>query len=124
MSEPDQPEELAMDAVEGDVGPNADAAAPATTGGTFWQCGPGVNALDDPTPFGQENALQKLGKPPFEKTTRGRFRLLGYLATVYEHVAQDVAGRLPVEPAAPAEAAPDPSASQPVSAEAGEERST
>ncbi len=58
----------------------------------FWQCGPGVHSLDDPTPHGQENALQKLGKPPFEKSTRSRFRLLGYLATVYEHVSQDVSG--------------------------------
>jgi hypothetical protein len=58
--------------------------------GSFWRCGSGVRALDDPTPFGQENALQRLGKPPFEKTARGRFRLLGYLATVYEHVSQDI----------------------------------
>ena len=57
---------------------------------SFWTCGHGVHALDDPTPFGQENALQRLGKPPFEKSTRSRFRLLGYLATVYEHVSQDV----------------------------------
>ena len=57
---------------------------------SFWNSGDGIHALDDPTPFGQENALQKLGKPPFEKTARGRFRLLGYLATVYEHVSQDV----------------------------------
>lgn len=59
--------------------------------GDFWTCGAGIHALDDPTPFGQENALQKLGKPPFEKSTRSRFRLLGYLATMYEHVSQDVA---------------------------------
>ena len=58
--------------------------------GSFWMCGAGVHALDDPMPFGQENALQRLGKPPFEKSTRSRFRLLGYLATVYEHVSQDV----------------------------------
>jgi hypothetical protein len=58
--------------------------------GSFWLCGAGIHALDDPTPFGQENALQRLGKPPFEKSTRSRFRLLGYLATVYEHVSQDV----------------------------------
>ena len=56
----------------------------------FWSCGEGRSALDDATPLGQENALQKLGKPPFEKTSRGRFRLLGYLATVYEHVASEV----------------------------------
>jgi hypothetical protein len=67
------------------------AAASAPPEAAFWACGPGIHALDDPTPFGQENALQRLGKPPFEKSARGRFRLLGYLATVYEHVSQDVA---------------------------------
>jgi hypothetical protein len=68
------------------------AAAFTSPEAAFWACGPGIHALDDPTPFGQENALQRLGKPPFEKSARGRFRLLGYLATVYEHVSQDVAG--------------------------------
>ena len=64
---------------------------PTTNGATFWTSGPGVSALDDPTPFGSENALEKLGKPPFDKKgVRGGFRLLGYLATVYEHVSQDV----------------------------------
>ena len=75
--------------------PSAPArTSPAASAGTFWACGEGVDALDDPTPFGQENALQRLGKPPFEKSARGRFRLLGYLATVYEHVAQDVGSGL------------------------------
>src|SRR5687768_1590575 len=67
-----------------------DRPALITGAGSFWMCGAGVHALDDPMPFGQENALQRLGKPPFEKSTRSRFRLLGYLATVYEHVSQDV----------------------------------
>ena len=66
------------------------ARAPNSGPESFWESGEAIHALDDPTPFGQENALQKLGKPPFEKTARGRFRLLGYLATVYEHVSQDV----------------------------------
>ena len=65
-------------------------AAIATKPATFYDCGGGVDALDDPTPFGHENALQKLGKPPFEKSVRSKFRLLGYLATVYEHVSDDV----------------------------------
>ena len=72
----------------------------ALSSGSFWNCGPGVHALDDPTPFGQENALQKLGKPPFEKTTRGRFRLLGYLATVYEHVSDELKARAQTAPPA------------------------
>ena len=72
-------------------------ALPAAQSATFWTAGEGARALDDPMPFGQENALQRLGKPPFEKTTRGRFRLLGYLATVYEHVSQDLASDLPCD---------------------------
>ena len=57
----------------------------------FYKSGDGVSALDDPRPFGRENALQKLGRPPFEKTSgRSKFRLLGFLATVYEHVSEDV----------------------------------
>jgi hypothetical protein len=76
----------------------AGEAAPGATDPTsqsFWNAGQGIHALDDPMPLGQENALQKLGKPPFERTARGRFRLLGYLATVYEHVSQDVGSVLP-----------------------------
>lgn len=56
----------------------------------FWKATAGVEALSDPRPYGQENALQKLGRPPFEKSARSNFRLLGYLATVYEHVSKDV----------------------------------
>lgn len=58
----------------------------------FWSAGEGIAELSNPTPFGNENALQKLGRPPFEKSARTKFRLLGFLATVYEHVSQDVAG--------------------------------
>jgi hypothetical protein len=76
------------------AGPEAEQAAGEAAhslrSGSLWEAGEGIHALDDATPFGQENALQRLGKPPFEKTPRGRFRLLGYLATVYEHVSQDV----------------------------------
>ena len=59
----------------------------------FYHLGPGADALVDPTPFGDENALQKLGKPPFERSARSKFRLVGYLATVYEHVTEDVGGK-------------------------------
>ena len=127
MSELDQPEDVKVAAADEEAGPDgatppaALGSAVTTTVGTFWQCGPGVHALDDPTPFGQENALQKLGKPPFEKTTRGRFRLLGYLATVYEHVSQDVAGKLPIDSAAPGEALPEPSTPQATSEEVADE---
>ena len=80
-----------------EAGPSEPAAAEAEQparpeASSFWECGQGVRALDDPTPLGKENALGRLGKPPFEKSVRSRFRLLGYLATVYEHVSQDVGG--------------------------------
>ena len=94
MSDPDTTiEELEPEDPFGDE-PEVVAPPEVVSGGTFWTSGPGVDALDDPTPFGQENALQKLGKPPFDKKgVRGGFRLLGYLATVYEHVAADVGGK-------------------------------
>ena len=60
----------------------------------FFDGGPGLSALDDPTPLGSDNALQKLGRPPFERSARTKFRLLGFLATVYEHASEDVAKRL------------------------------
>ncbi|MEM1010637.1 MAG: hypothetical protein AAGI46_00285 [Planctomycetota bacterium] len=52
------------------------------------------DTLADPAPLGLDNALQKLGKPPFERSARTKFRLLGFLATVYEHVAEDVSHRI------------------------------
>jgi len=59
----------------------------------FYEGGEATAVLDDPTPLGHDNALQKLGRPPFEKSSRSKFRLLGFLATVYEHASQDVAKR-------------------------------
>ncbi len=55
--------------------------------------GASCEALVDPAPLGRDNALQKLGKPPFERSARSKFRLLGFLATVYEHVSEDVSRR-------------------------------
>lgn len=88
------------------VDATTDAAAPATspepTHDSFYKHGPGLAALDEPTPFGDENALQKLGKPPFERSARSKFRLVGYLATVYEHVTEDVGGKQEAAPKADA----------------------
>jgi len=54
----------------------------------FWRAGPGVEALDAEAEAGSgtgpESALQKLGAAPFPK---GKFPFLGFLATVYDHVA-------------------------------------
>lgn len=88
--------EVDADTIEEPLPPAKEAAvSPAS----FWNSGGGVDALSDPTPFGNENALQKLGKPPFEKSARSKFRLLGFLATVYEHVSSDVASNSAIEPA-------------------------
>lgn len=88
----------------------AEAPVAARSAERFWRATEGVDALSDPRPFGQENALQKLGRPPFEKSARSKFRVLGYLATVYEHVAQDVgrdAGAAAgADPEAPASTSP------------------
>ena len=64
----------------------------------FWRANDGVDALADPRPYGQENALQKLGRPPFEKSAHSKFRVLGYLATVYEHVARDTGSQVEQAP--------------------------
>jgi hypothetical protein len=60
----------------------------------FWRAGPGIEALDgeaDPAPGGEvESALQKLGAAPFPK---GKFPFLGFLATVYDHVATHARNR-------------------------------
>ncbi len=73
-----------------DTETGAPAADAATDPVAFWQSGGGIDQLADPRPFGHENALQKLGRPPFDKSARSKFRLLGFLATVYEHVRDDV----------------------------------
>ena len=71
-----------------------ESEAPATGGASFWTAGPGVAALDDPTPFGEENALKSLTESPFKKNgVRGGFRLMGYLNTVYSRVSQDLSAR-------------------------------
>jgi hypothetical protein len=60
----------------------------------FWRAGPGVEALEtqaDPGSSAEpESALQKLGAAPFPK---GKFPFLGFLATVYDHVATHAKGR-------------------------------
>ena len=64
---------------------------------SFWKAaGPledPTGSLDDVTPV-----LEQLGPPPFP---RGGFPLIGFLATVYEHVArsaQEVGGIAPADP--------------------------
>ena len=56
----------------------------------FWNAGAGPSDFDakliDPAPA----ALESLGPPPFPK---GRFPLIGFLATVYDHVSDGIAGQ-------------------------------
>jgi hypothetical protein len=56
----------------------------------FFRAGPAINALQPPAPDAPP-ALSKLGAAPFPK---GKFPFLGFLATVYEHVAAHAQGRV------------------------------
>lgn len=56
----------------------------------FYRAGPDVDALLPPSPDAPA-ALQRLGAAPFPK---GKFPFLGFLATVYEHVAAHAQGRV------------------------------
>lgn len=72
-----------------DTPPSSDAAAPAdlpTDDERFWSVGPEFDSLKAPVPP-ETSALQRLGPSPFPK---GKFPFLGFLASVYEHVAQVV----------------------------------
>lgn len=57
---------------------------------SFFRAGPGIDALQPPSPDAPP-ALQRLGAAPFRK---GKFPFLGFLATVYEHVAAHAQGRV------------------------------
>lgn len=50
----------------------------------FWRAGAEVDVLQAATPADPEPALRRLGPPPFPKS---KFPFLGFLATVYDHVA-------------------------------------
>jgi hypothetical protein len=54
----------------------------------FWRAGDDLSALAPPPPPGLPSALERLGPSPFPKS---RFPFLGFLATVYDHVAAQVA---------------------------------
>ena len=57
---------------------------------SFFRAGPDMGALRPPSPDAPP-ALQRLGAAPFPK---GKFPFLGFLATVYEHVAAHAQGRV------------------------------
>ena len=57
----------------------------------FFRAGPDVDLLMSvPPPSDQKHILEQLGPPPFRKTA---FPMMGFLASVYEHVAAQFAGR-------------------------------
>jgi hypothetical protein len=57
----------------------------------FFRAGPDVDLLTSvPPPAEQTHVLEQLGPPPFRKTS---FPMMGFLASVYEHVAAQVSGR-------------------------------
>ena len=62
----------------------------------FFAAGDGIAALDLPerAPDAESppSALQRLGAPPFPKS---KFPFLGFLASVYDHVASHAKGRQP-----------------------------
>ena len=55
----------------------------------FFRAGPGIDALESAASSDQRPALERLGPTPFRKS---KFPLLGFLATVYEHVAAQSGG--------------------------------
>ena len=58
---------------------------------TFFRAGPDVDLLTVvPPPAQEQHVLEQLGPPPFRKTS---FPMMGFLASVYEHVAAQLSGR-------------------------------
>lgn len=51
---------------------------------TFWRAGQDLAALQPPAPAAVPSALERLGPSPFPKS---KFPFLGFMATVYDHVA-------------------------------------
>jgi hypothetical protein len=57
----------------------------------FFRAGPDVDLLISiAPPEAPKHVLEQLGPPPFRKTA---FPMMGFLASVYEHVAAHVSGR-------------------------------
>jgi hypothetical protein len=67
-----------------DPGPPGDLPADPRD---FWRAAAGFEDLASAPDRDQESVLKKLGPLPFPK---GRFPLMGFLATLYDHVADHV----------------------------------
>ena len=58
---------------------------------SFFRAGPDIDLLASvPPPENAKHVLEQLGPPPFRRTA---FPMMGFLASVYEHVAAHVSGR-------------------------------
>ena len=66
--------------------------ATSSTGDAFFSLSADIDGIDLTPEIPHKPILEQLGPPPFAKMT---FPLMGFLATVYEHVAQHVAGMQP-----------------------------
>jgi hypothetical protein len=53
----------------------------------FFRAGPDIDLLESVPPPQAKHILEQLGPPPFRKTA---FPFMGFLASVYEHVAAHV----------------------------------
>ncbi|HRX84524.1 MAG TPA: hypothetical protein P5572_05840 [Phycisphaerae bacterium] len=56
----------------------------------FWSARPEFHDLAVPEPPVEAAVLERLGPPPFAKS---RFPFIGFLATIYDHVATHAGGR-------------------------------
>ena len=58
----------------------------------FFRAGSDVDLLSSVSPPQAKHVLEQLGPPPFRKTS---FPMMGFLASVYEHVAAHVSSGKP-----------------------------
>jgi hypothetical protein len=61
-----------------------------TDAAVFFRAGPDADLLNAVPPPVGKHILEQLGPPPFRKTA---FPMMGFLATLYEHVAAHVSGK-------------------------------
>ena len=57
---------------------------------SFYRAGPDAELLLAVPPGEASHVLEQLGPPPFRKTN---FPIMGFLASLYEHVAEQVSGK-------------------------------
>ena len=65
-------------------------ATETTNAQDFYRVTSDIDAIDLTPELPARHVLEQLGPPPFRKTS---FPMMGFLASVYEHVAQQVKGQ-------------------------------